>query len=86
MRRLGLRHIAPPKIERIEIEKERIITKEVIVEIEKRPLPYKKSGKFYCGICHNRMRPVKAPLHMVKISSIACKGCKIYINQQGEII
>jgi hypothetical protein len=55
-------------------------------EVEKRPIPYFKSGKYYCGICHNRMRPVKSPQHMVGIAFQSCKDCKIYIDESGQII
>jgi phosphatidylserine/phosphatidylglycerophosphate/cardiolipin synthase-like enzyme len=68
----------------VEKEIEREI--EVIKEVDKRPLPYKKSGKFYCGICHNRMRPVKSPQHMVGFAFHCCKKCNIYLNGDGQII
>lgn len=77
-----------PKI----VFKEKIIEKEIerkieiVKEIDKRPIPYKKSGKFYCGLCHNRLRPVKSPLHMVGIAFQSCRQCKIYINEDGKII
>lgn len=78
------KHKLPKKVEIIETEK--VIREEVIKEVERRPSPYRKSGKFYCGICHSRLRPVKSPQHMVGIAFQSCKSCNIYINEQGEII
>jgi phosphatidylserine/phosphatidylglycerophosphate/cardiolipin synthase-like enzyme len=69
-----------------QIEVEKKVEIEVIKEVEKRPIPYFKSGKYYCGKCHNRMRPVKSPKHMVGLAFQSCKDCKIYINEKGQIV